>query len=198
MFGSLTSNMCCVVKVKVLVTQSCPTLWDPMDWSPSGSSGHGIFQARILAWVAIPFFRWSSQPRNRTQVSCIAGWFFTIWATREPKFPFEGLRNTLRKMVALEDGHLTPRGKGPAWPQLGKMHLRHEARPCQSRKHRGSNKNPQLTVTMKHATNYGCSLAIKLLSHAQLHTACSGLLEWITTRISLSVVRVPDQVEDST
>ena len=44
---------------------------------------HGIHQARILEWVAIPFSRGSSQPRNWTQVSCIEGRFFTIWATRE-------------------------------------------------------------------------------------------------------------------
>ena len=45
--------------------QSCPTLSDPMDWNP-GSSVHGILQARILEWVAIPFSRGSSQPRHRT------------------------------------------------------------------------------------------------------------------------------------
>ena len=70
-------------KVKVLVTQSCLTLWDRMDCSPPGSSVHGIFQARILEWVAIPFSRGSFQPRDLTQVSCIAGGFFTIWAPRE-------------------------------------------------------------------------------------------------------------------
>ena len=68
--------------VKVLVAQLCPTLCDPMDCSLPGSSVHGILQARILEWVAIPFFRGSSQPRDWTQVSCIAGGFFTIWATR--------------------------------------------------------------------------------------------------------------------
>ena len=46
---------------------------------------HGILQARILEWVAFPFSRGSSQPRDRTQVSRIAGGFFTIWATREAK-----------------------------------------------------------------------------------------------------------------
>ena len=46
---------------------------------------HGIFQARILEWVAFPFSRGSSQSRNWTQVSSIAGGFFTSWATREPK-----------------------------------------------------------------------------------------------------------------
>ena len=59
------------------VTQSCPTLSDPMDSNLPGSSIHGIFQARILEWVAIFFSRGFSQPRNRTQVSRIAGRFFT-------------------------------------------------------------------------------------------------------------------------
>ena len=64
-------------KVKVLVAQSCPTLCDPMDCSLPGSSAHGVLQARILDWVAIPFSRGSSQPRDQTQVSHIAGGFFT-------------------------------------------------------------------------------------------------------------------------
>ena len=53
--------------------QSCPTLCDPMDCSPPGSSVHGILQARILEWVVMPFSRGSSQPRDRTRVSCTAG-----------------------------------------------------------------------------------------------------------------------------
>ena len=65
------------------VTQSCPTLWDPVDYSPPGSSVHGILQARILEWVAIPFSRGSSWPRDQTQVSRIAGRGFNLWATRE-------------------------------------------------------------------------------------------------------------------
>ena len=65
-------------KVKVKVSQSCPTLCDPVDCIV-----HGILQARILEWVAIPFSRGSSQPRDWTQVSCIAGGFSTSWATRE-------------------------------------------------------------------------------------------------------------------
>ena len=69
--------------VKVKVTQSCLTFCDSMDCSMPGSSVHGVLQARTLEWVAIPFFRGSSQPRDQTLVSCIAGRFFTIWATRE-------------------------------------------------------------------------------------------------------------------
>ena len=72
-----------VQKVKVFVAQSCPTLWDPMNRSLLGSSVHGILQARILKWVAIPFFRGSSWPRDWTWVSCITGRLFTTWPTRE-------------------------------------------------------------------------------------------------------------------
>ena len=67
---------CSVVVVKV--TQSCPTLWDPMDYKV-----HGILQARILEWVAMPSSRWSSLPRDWILVSHIASGFFTSWATRE-------------------------------------------------------------------------------------------------------------------
>ena len=70
-------------KWKVWVAQSCLTPCDPRDCSSPGSLVHGIFQARILEWVAIFFSRVFSQPRDRTQVSCIAGRFLTVWATRE-------------------------------------------------------------------------------------------------------------------
>ena len=65
------------------VAQWCPTLCDPMDCSPPGSSIHGILQARVLEWVAICFSRGSSWPRNRTWVSGTVGRCFTVWATRE-------------------------------------------------------------------------------------------------------------------
>ena len=64
----------------VLVAQSFPALWS-YDYSLPVSSVHGILQARILEWIAIPFSRWSSWSRNQIQVSCVAGRFFTIWAT---------------------------------------------------------------------------------------------------------------------
>ena len=62
----------------VKVAQWYPTLCDPRDYTV-----HGILQARIVGWVTFPFFRGSSQPRDQTQVSHIAGGFFTSWATRE-------------------------------------------------------------------------------------------------------------------
>ena len=67
----------------MLVTQSCLTLCSPMDCGQWDSSVHGILQTRILQWIAIPFSRASSQPRDGTQVSCTAGRFFTIWASWE-------------------------------------------------------------------------------------------------------------------
>ena len=71
------------LRVKVLVSRSCPTHCNPTNCSPPGSSVHGILQARILQWVAISFSRGSSQLRDQAQVSCIACRLFTVWSTRE-------------------------------------------------------------------------------------------------------------------
>ena len=67
----------------MLVAQSCQTLQPHGVYSLPGSSVQGILQARKLAWIAIPFSRESSQPRDRIQVSCTAGRFLTIWATSD-------------------------------------------------------------------------------------------------------------------
>ena len=71
-----------IYKPRILLSTStvshsvvCPTLCDPT--APPGSSVHGILQAKILEWVAIPFSRRSSRPRDRTWASCVAGRFFT-------------------------------------------------------------------------------------------------------------------------
>ena len=77
-FSLLQSRSLALGKVKVKVTQSCPTLCGPMDYTVQGT-----LQARILEWVAFPFTRGYSRPRNRTRVSCIAGRFFTNWAMRQ-------------------------------------------------------------------------------------------------------------------
>ena len=71
---NLLTDLCMIsiIEGKVKVTQSCPALCDPMDYTV-----HGIFQARILEWVDLPFSKGSSQPRDRTQVSHIAVRFFT-------------------------------------------------------------------------------------------------------------------------
>ena len=67
-----------ISKLKLKVAQSCPTLCEPMDYTV-----HVILQVRIQEWVAFPFSRGSSQPRDQTQVSCTADRIFTSWATRE-------------------------------------------------------------------------------------------------------------------
>ena len=72
------------------VAQSCPTLCDPMDCSLPVSSICGIFQPRVLEWVAISFSKDSSWPRDWTQVSQITGRRFTIWAFREAQVWFGG------------------------------------------------------------------------------------------------------------
>ena len=83
-----------------LVIQFCPTLSDPKDCSLSGSSVHGILQARILVWVAISFSRRSSRARDQTLAFYIAGRFFICWAIEEAP-PQEGL--------ALNSGLVTPK-----------------------------------------------------------------------------------------
>ena len=78
------------ISVHTKLLQLCLTLCDPTDWSLPGSSVHGILQARTLEWVAMPSSRGSSQPRDQTQISCIAGGFFTVWATREAQEYWSG------------------------------------------------------------------------------------------------------------
>ena len=80
--GKQREECCCC---RCLAVKSCPTLCKPMDYSPPGSSVHGIFQARILEWVAISFSKESSQIRDWTHISCIAGEFFT---TQPPGKPY--------------------------------------------------------------------------------------------------------------
>ena len=73
------------------VAQLCLTLWDSMDCSPSGSSVHGISQARILEWVAVSFSRGSSWPKDWTHVSfisCNGKWIFYHWATGKPIYVY--------------------------------------------------------------------------------------------------------------
>ena len=82
---TLTYWMACSA-VLCHAAQSCPTLWDPVDCSPPGFSVHGVLQARILEWVAMPPFRGSSEPRDQTHVSfisCVGRWVPTTNTTWE-------------------------------------------------------------------------------------------------------------------
>ena len=80
------------------VAQLCPTLCNLMEVF----SVHGIFQARTLEWVAIPFSRESCQPRDRTQVSSIASRFFTVWATRSTRVRAKTIDSVWKQMCSDE------------------------------------------------------------------------------------------------
>jgi len=79
-----------------LVAQLCPTLCDPTDCSLPGSS----VQASILEWVAMPSSRGSSWHRNQTRVSCIAGGFFTFWATREIHIDYISIKKERDRIIS--------------------------------------------------------------------------------------------------
>ena len=96
--GSSWFTYCCGSEVKVKITQLCPTLCNPLDYIV-----HGILQTRILKWVAILFSRGSSQTRDRTQVSCIAGRFFTSWATREAQEYWSGNLSLLHQIFLTQE-----------------------------------------------------------------------------------------------
>ena len=83
--GRQTLSLGRLLTWSVKIAQLCLTLCDPVNCSPPGSSVHGILQARIMEWVAVPFSRGSPQPKDGPQVSRIAGGFLTIWATWEIK-----------------------------------------------------------------------------------------------------------------
>ena len=80
---------------------------DPMDCSPPGSFVHWILQVRILEWVAISFSRGSSWPRDRTQVFCIIGRFFTNWAMREKNYQNNSPRVTLNLYLSFQKSCLS-------------------------------------------------------------------------------------------
>ena len=83
----LKHNFFSKITLKVKVAQACPTLWDPMDFNLPGSSVHGILQARILEWVAIPFSRGCSQPGIEPRSS-------TLWVASLPSEPPGKPKNT--------------------------------------------------------------------------------------------------------
>ena len=81
-----TFGVVSVLDIPCSVTQSCPTLYDPMDYRPLDSSVRGIFQARILEWVTISFSRGSSWPSDRIHaswISCVGRLIVYHWASFE-------------------------------------------------------------------------------------------------------------------
>ena len=99
------SALCTVSKGCTPSCSSRVQLCDPMGYSLPGSSVHGILQERILEWVAISSSGGSSWPRDRTQVSHIAGWFFTSWATREAQEYGMGSLSLLQQILLIQESN---------------------------------------------------------------------------------------------
>ena len=97
------------------VSQSCLTLCNPMGCSPPGSSAHGILQARILEWVAMPFSRGSSRPRDWTQDSCPAGRFITVWATRGAPHQNTPKLSGIQTSLVVQEVQCRGHGFNPWW-----------------------------------------------------------------------------------
>ena len=99
------------INVNINVAWSHLALCNPMDYSLPGFSVHGILQARIVEWVAVPSSRGSSWPRDWTQVSCIAGRFFTSWAInvnasslmKDDFISTEGIRDTRWQLWVIQE-----------------------------------------------------------------------------------------------
>ena len=84
-----------IMKVKVLVTQSCPTLCNPMNCSPPGFSVHGISQARILEWVAIPSPGDLFNPRSEPVSLALVGGFFITESPGKPPQIYSLFKNQI-------------------------------------------------------------------------------------------------------
>ena len=142
------THLCSLDPTKVKVAQSCPTL-QLHGCSPPGSSVHRILLARILKWVAILFFRGSSQPRYQTWVSCTTGRLFIIWLPGKPS-----------NMAYL---HL----KGIIWCKHGQ---RNSPRKTESQKHANTHhrkKRPGSTHGMENTVPEGASPTPNPLTPAQ-------------------------------
>ena len=146
-------------RVKVKVSQSCPTLCDPMDYTV-----HGILQARILEWVAFPFSRRSSQPRDRTQVSCIAGRFFASRATREAQENWSG-------WPFPSPGDLPIPGIEPGSPALGANSLPTELPGKLHRKRGFGNRGTPLLGSLGRPSHRGLFCRVPLLGQLLLWSA---------------------------
>ena len=122
------------MKVKVKVTQLCPALCNFMDYTV-----HGILQARIVEWVVFLFYRGSSQPRDRTQVSCIAGGFFTNQVTREAQsksrtrlsdftltFHFHALKKEMATHSSVLVWRIPGTGEPGGLPSMGSHRVGHD------------------------------------------------------------------------
>ena len=141
----LIQSCCC------LVAKSCPTLCDPRDCSPPGSSVHGISQARILYWVAMPSSRGSSLPEDWTHLSCTGLWFFTTEPLGKPN-------SSLTFLILWKGSPGGATGKEPAYQCSS--HKRHGLNPGLGKSPRGGRGNPLQCSCLENPMNRGAWRAI--------------------------------------
>ena len=118
--------------MKVLVASVVPDSLQPHRLYPPDSSIHGILQARILEWIAIPFSRGSFQPRNQSWISCIAGKLFTSEPPGKPKHEvFQAGQNTGVGSLLLLRGIFPTQGSNPGFPRCRQIlyQLSHKGSP---------------------------------------------------------------------
>ena len=161
------------------VTQSCPILCDPVGRSPPGFSIHGIFQARVLEWVAISFSRRSSRPRDWTWVSCIAGRRFTLWATREAGGPKDPSKSMCSRSSAFQNLRL-PGDEGECicgcWESYPEIHRQgHEKRGPFHQAHFPTNKSPfpRSKPGLQLEALWTCMSSTRAVSHLWLQSHCN-------------------------
>ena len=109
-------QLCCC-----LVSKSCPTLWEPRDWSPPGSFVHGISHARILEWVVMPSSRGSAWSRDWTWVSFTGRWILYHWAIRDACINYTSIK--LKKQNKTQSPHNNPPEEPPCAALVGKNFL---------------------------------------------------------------------------
>ena len=165
------------LKLKLLVAQSCPTLCDPMSCSLPGSSVHGISQARILEWVAASFSRGSSPPRDRTCASCIAGRFFTVWATRE------AVGTELHRRVS-EQSFVCISSWSPSLTVPPELHV------CQISSDITFHRNSRSTVTVSRHPQMGSSSCRKTSSRLPLFLHYCELYNYFITYHSVIIIEI--------
>ena len=136
------------------VTQSCATLCDPMDRSLPGFSVHGIFPARVLEWVAISFSRGSSQPRNRTRVSRVAGRRFTLWPIQRKPLEYKTWHHPTTSSTLCRMHHLNNKENKNTNPIISRQEY-HLTQPCPSEEKQTNKQKLSTNLTLYEAhTNH--------------------------------------------
>ena len=166
---------------EVKVTQSCPALCDPLDYTV-----HGILQARILEWVAFPFSKGSSQPRDRTQVSRIAGWSLPAEPQGKPKNTGVGSLSLFQGIFSTQESN---------W---GLLHCRQILYQLSYQGSHGLNDNEEKWTEVAQLCPTLCNPMDCRLLGSSIHGVFQArILEWIVISISRRSARPRDWTQVS-